>query len=78
MSQRWVKTPEGDYVDANRVLFVSKVEVLPDMSGDPDLEAESQYTVAIGTGLEHSAQKRYTGGKETILGFAKALVQGTQ
>lgn len=72
--QRWVKLPNGNVIDANRVMTISKPESYPKM--DEDGNDSIEWAVTIGTGLTRDTQLMVTGNKEEIAGVIKSLLGG--
>jgi len=72
--QRWVKLPNGNVVDANRIMMISKPESYPKM--DEEGNDGIEYAVTIGTGITRDTQILVTGTKEEIAGVIKSLIGG--
>ncbi|MGD9584274.1 MAG: hypothetical protein AB7V26_11500 [Lysobacterales bacterium] len=72
MSQRWVKTPGGNVIDADRIVSITKPESYPkmDVEGNDGIE----WSVMIGTSLTRDSHISVTGSKEEIAGFVNRLV----
>jgi hypothetical protein len=73
--QRWLKLPDGRYVDANRILYVGKVETYPRLDDNGD-DAGVGYSVYVGTDLPREQQIPVMGSKDEVLAFLKALLGG--
>ncbi|MGA9333011.1 MAG: hypothetical protein WBV39_01920 [Rudaea sp.] len=71
--QRWLKLPDGRYLDANSIVYVSKVETYPRLDDDGN-EAGQGYVVNLGTGIPRDQQLTAMGTKEEILALLKALL----
>ncbi len=71
--QRWIKLPTGAYIDANRVIYVSKVETVPRFD-DEGNDAGIGYSIYIGTDVNREHQINITGTKDEILGLMKNLL----
>lgn len=72
MSQRWVKTPAGNVIDADRIVSISKPESYPKM--DVDGNDGIEWSVLIGTSLTRDSHILITGNKEEIAAFVNRLV----
>jgi hypothetical protein len=75
--QRWLKLPDGRYIDANRIVYVGKVETYPRLDENGD-EAGQGYAVNLGTDIPREHHVSAMGTKEEILLLLKALLGGTQ
>ena len=73
--QRWLKLPDGRYIDANSIIFVGKVETYPRTDDDGN-DAGMGYSVYIGTGITREQQFPVMGTKEEVLALLKALLGG--
>lgn len=73
--QRWLKLPDGRYVDANRVAYVGKVETYPRLDDDGN-DAGLGYSVYIGTDFPREQQIAVMGTKEEVLALLKSLLGG--
>jgi len=73
--QRWLKLPDGRYIDANSIIFVGKVETYPRTDDDGN-DAGMGYSVYIGTGINRDQQFPVMGSKEEVLALLKALLGG--
>ena len=73
--QRWLKLPDGRYIDGNSILYVGKVETYPRVDEDGN-DAGLGYSVYIGTGITREQQLAVMGSKEEVLGLLKALLGG--
>lgn len=74
--QRWIKLPSGAYIDANKIVFVSKVETFPKLDDDGN-DAGVGYSVYLGTGVSREQQINVQGSKEEILGLMKSVLNVT-
>ena len=70
--QRWVKLPNGNVVDANRIVTISKPESYPKM--DEEGNDGIEYCVTIGLGFSRDQQLMVTGTKEDIGTVIKNLI----
>ena len=73
--QRWLKLPDGRYIDANSIMYVGKVETYPRLDDDGN-DAGVGYSVYIGTGLPREQQIPVMGSKDEVLALLKALLGG--
>lgn len=71
--QRWLKLPDGRYIDANRIAYVSKVETYAQL-GDEGDQAGVGYSVHLGTDFPREHQITVTGSKDEILALLKSLL----
>lgn len=74
--QRWIKLPNGTYVDANKIIYVGKMETFPRMDEESG-EDSVAYAVNIGTNLTRDRQLSVVGNKEEILNLMKILLDTT-
>lgn len=72
MQQRWVKLPNGNVIDANRIMLIGKPESYPKM--DEDGSDGIEWAVMIGTSLTRDTHVSITGTKEDIAGLIGKLV----
>jgi hypothetical protein len=73
--QRWLKLPDGRYIDANRIVYVGKVETYPRLDDDGN-DAGVGYSVPIGTDVMRDHQFAVQGTKEEVLALLKTLIGG--
>ncbi|HSN00565.1 MAG TPA: hypothetical protein VLS52_06110 [Rudaea sp.] len=71
--QRWLKLPDGRYIDANSIVYVGKVETYPRLDDDGN-EAGQGYAVSIGTGVPREQHISVMGTKEEVLALLKSLL----
>ncbi|MBS0571471.1 MAG: hypothetical protein JSS28_12735 [Proteobacteria bacterium] len=74
--QRWLKLPDGRYLDANSVVYVGKVETYPRLDENGD-EAGQGYAVSLGTDIPREHHVSVMGTKDEVLALLKALLGGT-
>lgn len=74
--QRWLKLPDGRYIDANRIMYVGKVETYPRLD-DEGNDAGVGYAVYLGTDFPREQQLSVMGTKEEVLALLKSLLGGT-
>ena len=63
---RWLKLPDGRYIDANSIVYVGKVETYPRLDDDGN-EAGQGYAVNIGTGIPREHHVSIMGTKDDVL-----------
>jgi hypothetical protein len=73
--QRWLKLPDGRYLDANRIAYVGKVETYPRLDDDGN-DAGQGYAVNLGTDIPREQHIAVMGTKEEVLALLKALLGG--
>lgn len=73
--QRWIKLPDGRFVDANRVACVGKIETFNRLDED-GVEQGLGYAVALGTDFPRESQITVIGSKDEIHAMLKALLGG--
>jgi hypothetical protein len=73
--QRWLKIPDGRYIDANSIMYVGKPETYPRLDDDGN-DAGLGYSVYIGTGFAREQQIAVMGTKEEVLALLKTLLGG--
>ena len=71
--QRWIKLPDGRFIDANRIAYVGKVESYPRLDEDGN-DLGTGFVVSIGTDLPRERQLAVTGTREEIMALMKALL----
>ena len=73
--QRWLKLPDGRYLDANSIVYVGKAETYPRLDDDGN-DAGQGYSVMLGTGIPREQQFAVMGTKEEVLALLKSLLGG--
>ena len=71
--QRWLKLPDGRYLDANSIVYVGKVETYPRLD-DEGNDSGIGYAVSLGTDIPRDRQVSVTGTKEEILALLKNVL----
>jgi hypothetical protein len=74
--QRWLKLPDGRFLDANRIVYVGKVETYPRLDEDGN-EAGVGYAVNLGLDVPREHHVTVMGTKDEVLGLLKSLLGGT-
>jgi hypothetical protein len=73
--QRWLKLPDGRFLDANRIVYVGKPETYPRLDEDGN-EAGVGYAVNLGLDIPREYQLTVMGTKEEVLALLKSLLGG--
>lgn len=73
--QRWIKLPNGAWLDASRICYVSKVESYLKID-DEGNSAGNEYAVTIATDLGREHQTVVSGTGEEIKSLLKSLIGG--
>ena len=73
--QRWLKLPDGRYLDANRIAYVGKVETYPRLDDDGN-DAGVGYSVSLGTDIPRDHQVIVMGTKDEIVAVLRSLLGG--
>ncbi|GMU44520.1 MAG: hypothetical protein IT479_04860 [Xanthomonadales bacterium] len=71
--QRWVRLPNGGFLDATQVMFIGKIDSYPRMD-DEGNAAGVEFAVAIGTGFSRDQQLTVSGSKEDIATLVRQLL----
>ena len=71
--QRWIRLPDGRFIDANRILYIGKVETYPRIDEDGN-DLGQGFHVNIGTGLAREEQITLMGAKEEVLQVLKQIL----
>ena len=71
--QRWIKLPDGRFIDANRIAYVGKVESYPRLDEEGN-DLGAGYVVSIGTGFPRDRQISVTGTQAEIMALTQALL----
>lgn len=74
--QRWLKLPDGRYIDANRITLIGKVETYPRLD-DEGNEGGTGYAVNLGTEFPREHHLSIMGTKDEVLALLKALLGGS-
>ncbi len=72
--QRWLKLPDGRFIDANRIVLVGKVETFPLLDDTGSTDGGVGYSVNLGLDIPRDRQLTVTGNKDEILSLMKSLV----
>lgn len=71
--QRWLKLPDGRYLDANRIMYVGKVETYPRLD-DEGNDSGIGYSFAVGTDVSRDKQITVMGTRDEILALLKSIL----
>jgi hypothetical protein len=74
--QRWIKLPDGRFIDANRIAYVGKVETFARIDEDGN-DLGTGYAVHIGTDFPREAQITLAGGKDEVYAVLRAILGAT-
>lgn len=74
--QRWIKLPDGRFIDANRIAYIGKVEsyIRNDEDGN---DLGTGYAVNIGTDIPRESQLTVSGNKDEVFAALRAILGGT-
>ncbi|MFC5488562.1 hypothetical protein [Dokdonella soli] len=73
--QRWIKLPDGRFIDANRIAYISKPETFARVDEDGN-DLGIGYAVYLGTDFPRDAQLTVTGGKDEVFAVLRAILGG--
>jgi hypothetical protein len=73
--QRWIKLPDGRFLDANRIAYIGKTETYARIDEDGN-DLGTGYAVNIGTDIPRESQITVTGGKEEVFAMLRAILGG--
>lgn len=73
--QRWVKIPDGRFLDAGRIAYVGKVETFNRIDEDGN-DLGLSYAVNLGTDFPRESQINVVGTKEEIFALLRAILGG--
>jgi hypothetical protein len=71
--QRWIRLPDGRFIDANRILYIGKVETYPRIDEDGN-DLGQGFNVNIGTAFAREEQITLMGAKEEVLTVLKQIL----
>ncbi|MEZ5462774.1 hypothetical protein [Dokdonella sp.] len=74
--QRWVKIPDGRFLDANRIAYVGKVETF-NRFDDDGVDIGLSYAVNLGTDFPRESQINVVGTKEEIFALLRTILGGS-
>ncbi len=73
--QRWVKIPDGRFLDANRIAYVGKVETYNRIDEDGN-DLGLAYAVNLGTDFPRESQINVVGTKDEIFSLLRGILGG--
>ena len=71
--QRWIKLPDGRFIDANRIAYIGKAETYARIDEDGN-DLGTGYAVNIGTDIPRDTQLTVTGSKDEVFAILRALL----
>lgn len=74
--QRWIKLPDGRFIDANRVVVIGRPESFSRYDEEGN-DLGIGYTVQIGTDFPRTSQIAVTGSREEVLSVLRNLLVGS-
>ncbi|MEO5623377.1 MAG: hypothetical protein ABIO74_11780 [Dokdonella sp.] len=74
--QRWIKLPDGRFLDANRIAYIGKVETYARMDEDGN-DLGTGYSVNIGTDFPRDTQITLIGSKDEVSTVLRSILGGT-
>lgn len=74
--QRWVRLPQGGFIDAARVCFIGKIESFARLDEEGNASGVD-FAVAIGLDLDRDRHLLITGSKEEIATLVRQLLGQT-
>ena len=74
--QRWIKLPDGRFLDANRIAYIGKVETYARVDEDGN-DLGTGYSVNIGTDFQRDTQIILIGSKDEVFTVLRAILGGT-
>ena len=74
--QRWIKLPDGRFLDANRIAYIGKVETYARVDEDGN-DLGTGYSVNIGTDFPRDMQITLIGSKDEVFTVLRAILGGT-
>ena len=73
--QRWIKLPDGRFIDANRIAYIGKVESYLRSDEDGN-DLGTGYAVNIGTDIPRESQLTMSGNKDEVFAALRAILGG--
>lgn len=71
--QRWIRLPDGRFIDALRIAYVGKPETYARFDEDGN-DLGTGYAVSIGTDFPRETQISVTGSKDEVLAVLRAIL----
>jgi hypothetical protein len=71
--QRWIKLPDGRFIDANRIALIGRAETYARFDEDGN-DLGIGYSVNIGSDFPRETQLTVTGSKEDVFAVLRAIL----
>ena len=71
--QRWIKLPDGRFIDAGAIVYISRPETYQRIDEDGN-DLGVGYSVNLGTGIQREAQITMTGSKDEVFAVLRAIL----
>ena len=71
--QRWLKLPDGRFIDANRIAFISRIETFTRIDED-GTDLGLAYSVNLGTDFPRDRQINVVGTKDEIHSLMRSVL----
>jgi hypothetical protein len=71
--QRWIKLPDGRFIDAGSIVYISKTETFARIDEDGN-DLGTGYSVNIGTGIARESQINVVGNKDEVYTVLRAIL----
>lgn len=71
--QRWIKLPNGTFLDANRIVHIGRIESFAKLD-DEGNNAGVQYSVTLMTELAREHQLQVSGTREEVTALVRSLL----
>lgn len=71
--QRWIKLPDGRFIDAGAIVYISRPETYQRIDEDGN-DLGIGYSVNLGTGIQREAQTTVTGSKDEVFAVLRAIL----
>lgn len=71
--QRWIRLPQGGFLDATQIIYISKVESFAHLD-DEGHNTGTDYAVTIGTSLNRDQFMMITGNKDEISTMVRQIL----
>ena len=75
--QRWIKLPDGRFIDANRIAYIGRAETFNRIDEDGN-DLGLAYSVNIGTDFPRESQLNIVGTKEEVFNLLRSLLGASQ
>ena len=74
--QRWVKLPNGTFLDANRIIHIGKIESFAKLDEEGN-NSGLEYSVTLMSELPREHQIQVSGSKEAISALVRSILGAT-